>query len=271
MSSYSSLKSELEQLKLFVQNIASSEVSSLKPELDEIKSTLHATVAKQHMTPATKLSQSYEVPSLGQPKEAVLTDSANEYGPVPINTASSGSVTLFSRAETGTKSKIEAGTYASATGKPDNTRKVNTAQEAGGRGSLSLGLQGPKYTVGANIRSVIPNMKSVLQTKVSKLFVSRFAPKTTEDTVANFVSKKLKCPVSCSKIVTASPNSASFKLVVSAALRAKVVSLEFWPAAILVRTYYEPKPKVPTSEPTPSEGQTYIDGWETTYSSESSL
>ena len=167
---------------------------------------------------------------------------------------------LFSRPATGTKSQIEAGAYASATAKPANTHKVKTAQAAGGRGFLSHGLQGPRHTVGANIKSVIPDMKSVQQTKVSKLFVSRFAPETTEDTVANFISKKLKCPVSCSKIVTASPNSASFKLVVSAALRAKVVLLEFWPAGIFVRTYYEPKPKVPTSEPTPSEGQTYIDG-----------
>ena len=113
--------------------------------------------------------------------------------------------------------------------------------------------------MGANVRSLIPNMKSVLQIKLSKLFVSRFAPRTTEETVANFVLKKLKCPISCSKIVTASPNSASFKLVVSAVLRAKVVSPEFWSAGILVRTYYEPKPKVPSSKPTPSEGQTYID------------
>ena len=49
------------------------------------------------------------------------------------------------------------------------------------------------------------------------------------------------------------------KLIVPAALRVKVVLPEFWPAGILVRTYYEPKPKVTTSEPTPSEGQTYID------------
>ena len=37
-----------------------------------------------------------------QPKEAVLTDSANEYTPVPIHRPSSGSVTLFSRPATGT-------------------------------------------------------------------------------------------------------------------------------------------------------------------------
>ena len=103
-------------------------------------------------------------------------------------------------------------------------------------------------------------MNSVLQTQVSKLYVSGFVPKTTQDAAANFVSMKLKCPVSCSKIVTTSPNSASLKLIVSATLRAKVVSPEFWPAGILFRTYYESNSKVRTSEPTPSKGQTHIDG-----------
>ena len=119
------------------------------------------------MTPATKLSQSSEIPILVQPNEDVLTDSANEYAPVSINRMNSGSVTLFSRPVTGTKSQMGAGTYASATAKLANTRKVKMAQEAGGRGSLSHDLQDPEYTVGANIWSVIPKMKSVLQTRVS--------------------------------------------------------------------------------------------------------
>ena len=52
-------------------------------------------------------------------------------------------MTLFSRPVTGTKSQIEAGTYASATAKPANTCKVKTAQVARGCDSLSHGLQGP--------------------------------------------------------------------------------------------------------------------------------
>ena len=96
----------------------------------------------------------------------------------------------------------------------------------------------PVTTVGKKVTTIFKSVKPL--SRPSEIFVSRFEPHTTIDSVENYVKPQFSdCKsVTCSKLSTRYSSYTSFKIVMHGISLQDALNLDNWPEEILLKTFY---------------------------------
>ena len=96
----------------------------------------------------------------------------------------------------------------------------------------------PVTTVGKKATTIFKSVKPF--SRPSEIFVSRFQPHTTINSVKNYVKTQFSdCKsVTCSQLSTRYPSYDSFKIVMHGISQQDALNLDNWPEGILVKKFY---------------------------------